>query len=224
MWLGVSQWCDPPLNGAINELRLHEGLMNEVEIALSRQAGPDALPISNPGTLQTVALQSPPLFINDPNPTQAILLGNYQNVSNVDITPFTGVTFQSTDTNIFKVSATGLMTPVAVGTASLISSYNSMSSTSQVSVLAPTAVSYNNLPATLDVGNPATTTYNVPLFASFSGGISNVDVTAFTGVTRTSSDTNIATITALGVVTVLNPGTTTITSTYAGQSIPAVLT
>jgi hypothetical protein len=224
MWLGVSQWFDPPLNGAINELRLHEGLLNEVQIALSRQAGPNALPVSNPGTLQSVALQTPPLFINNPIATQATLLGNYQNVSNVDITPFTGVTLQSTDTNIFTVSAAGLMTPVSVGTASLIGTYNSLSTTSQVSVLAPTSLSLNNLPATLDVGDPATTTYPVPLFANFPGGITNVNVTAFTGVTRSSSDTNVATITAAGVITVLNPGSTTITSTYAGLSIPATLT
>jgi hypothetical protein len=225
MWLGVSQWNDPPLNGSINELRLHEGLMNDLEIALSRQAGPDALPIADPGTLQSIALEAPPLFVNDTATTQAALRGNYQNVTNVDITPFAGVSFQSTDTNIFTVSATGALTPKAAGTADLIGTYTSMSATSQVSVLAPTSLSVlPNLPATLDVGDPATTTYAVPLFGNFPGGISNVNVTAFTGVTRSSSDTNVATVTAAGVITVLNPGTTTITSTYSGQSVQATLT
>jgi len=225
MWLGVSQWFDPPLNGSINELRLHEGLMNDLQIALSRQAGPDALPVSDPGTLQTVALEAPPLFINDTATTQATLRGNYQNVTNVDITPFTGVSFQSTDTNIFTVSASGSMTPKAVGTANLIATYTSMSTTSQVSVLAPTSLSVlPNLPVTLDVGDPATTTYIAPLFGNFPGGISNVNVSGFTGVTRSSSDTNVATVTAAGVITVLNTGTTTITSTYSGQSVQAALT
>jgi hypothetical protein len=225
MWLGVSQWNDPPLNGSINELRLHEGLMNDLQIALSRQAGPDALPIADPGTLQSIALQAPPLFVNDTATTQATLRGNYQNVTNVDITPFTGVSFQSTDTNIFTVSATGALTPRAAGSANLIGTYNSMSTTSQVSVLAPTSLSVlPNLPATLDVGDPATGTYTVPLFGNFSGGISNVNVTAFSGVTRSSSDTNVATVTAAGVITVMNPGTTTITSTYSGQSAQATLT
>jgi hypothetical protein len=76
----------------------------------------------------------------------------------------------------------------------------------------------------LDVGDPATSTYTVPLFGNFPGGISNVNVTGFTGVTRSSSDTNVATVTAAGVITVLNPGTTTITSTFSGQSVQAVLT
>lgn len=224
MWLGVSQWFDPPLNGRINEFRLHEGLLSEVQIALSREAGPDALPIANPGTLQSIALEVPPLFINGTAIAQATLRGNYQNVANVDITPFAGVSFQSTDTNIFTVSAAGVLTPITAGTASLIANYNSMSTTGQVAVLTPSSVSVTNLPATLDVGNPATTTYTVPLLAAFPGGISNINVTAFTGVTRGSSDTNVATVTDAGVVTVLNPGSTTITSTYAGQSVQATLT
>jgi hypothetical protein len=225
MWLGVSQWNDPPLNGTINELRLHEGLMDDLQIALSRQAGPDALPISDPGTLQSIALDAPPLYINDPNTTQATLRGTYQNVSNVDVSFFSGVSFESTDTNIFTVSATGAMAPRTVGTANLISTYNSMSATSQVSVLAPTSLSVlPNLPATLDVGDPATVSYIAPLFGNFPGGISDVNVTGFTGVTRSSSDTNVATVTAAGVITVLNPGTTTITSTYSGQSVDATLT
>jgi hypothetical protein len=224
MWLGVSQWNDPPLAGDINELRLHEGLQNEVQIALSRQAGPDALPVTNPGALQSLSLLSPPLYINNPLTTQATLLGNFQNASNVDITPLTGVVLESSDTNIFTVSATGLMTPRAVGTASLIGSYSSLSTTSQVSVLAPTSVYVTALPATLDVGNPAHSPYTVPLLANFPGGISNVNVSGFTGVTRSSSDANVATITAAGVITVLNPGSTTITSTYWDQTNQAVLT
>jgi hypothetical protein len=116
------------------------------------------------------------------------------------------------------------MTPRAVGTANLIGSYNSLSTTSQVSVLAPTSVSVTNLPATLDVGNPAHSPYTVPLLANFPGGINNVTVTGFTGVTRSSSDTSVATITAAGVITVLNPGTTTITSAYSGQTNQATLT
>jgi len=224
MWLGVSQWFDPPLDGAINELRLHEGLQTEVQIALSRQAGPNALPVSNPGPLQSLSLEAPPLFINNPVTTQAYLRGNFQNAANVDITPLTGVSLQSTDTNVFTISTTGLMTPRGVGTASLIGSYDSLSVTSQVSVLSPTSVTVTNLPATLDVGNPAHSPYTVPLLASFPGGINNVNVSGFTGVTRTSSDTTVATITAAGVITVVNPGTTTITSTYWNQTNQAVLT
>ena len=224
MWLGVSQWFDPPLSGNINEFRLHEGLLNEVQIALSRQAGPDALPVTDPGALQSVSLQAPPLYVNNPLTTQATLFGNFQNATNVDITPLTGVSLQSTDTNIFTVSATGLMTPRAVGTANLIGGYNSLSTTSQVSVLAPTSAYVTALPTTLDVGNPAHSPYTVPLLANFPGGISNVNVSAFTGVTRSSSDTNVATITGAGVITVLNPGATTITSSYLNQTNQAALT
>jgi hypothetical protein len=91
-------------------------------------------------------------------------------------------------------------------------------------VLAPTSVYVTALPATLDVGNPAHSPYTVPLLANFPGGISNVDVTVFTGVTRSSSATNVGTITGAGVITVLNPGSTIITSTYLNQTNQATLT
>ncbi len=49
VWLGVSQqWNEPPLNGRLNELRIYDGVLNDADIALSREAGPDALPVPRP--------------------------------------------------------------------------------------------------------------------------------------------------------------------------------
>jgi hypothetical protein len=78
-----------------------------------------------------------------------------------------------------------------------------------------------NLPATRDAGS---LNFAVPLLAAYSDGHSNIVVSAATGVTRTSSDPNVATISAGGNVTVRNPGVTTITSTYRGLTAQGTLT
>lgn len=221
MWVGVSQWNDTPLSGQINEMRLHEGILDEVQIALSRAAGPNGTPITNPGSLTNISFLVSPLYIGNPVASQAILRGDYQNVTGVDITSFNGVQIQSSDTNVFLVTATGAMTPVSLGTASLIASYKTFSTTSSVSVLAPISLVASNLPASLPAGGP---NYTVPILAGFPGGITGVNVSAFAGVTRASSDTNVATISQVGVATLLSPGTTTITSTYRDQTNQAVLT
>ncbi len=39
VWLGVSLWNDPTLNGWINEIRIHEGVMTDSEVAASYSAG-----------------------------------------------------------------------------------------------------------------------------------------------------------------------------------------
>lgn len=41
VWLGVSQWQDPVLNGWISELRIYEGAFTDADAAASDAAGPD---------------------------------------------------------------------------------------------------------------------------------------------------------------------------------------
>ncbi|HYG23011.1 MAG TPA: LamG domain-containing protein [Verrucomicrobiae bacterium] len=210
-WIGISQWNDPIFNGRINEFRIYEGVMNDVDIAMSRKAGPNALAVS-PGNLVSIQAQPANLLIGNPLGMQAVLLGNYQNVTNVDITGLSGVTLQSANTNIFTVNALGLLTPRTFGTANLVASYQGMSSTSTVSVLSPVSLQLD-LTNTLYAGGIAS---NAVLRANFGGSVTNINVNAFTNVTFTSANTNIATITAAGAVTPINVGTTTIISTYAG--------
>jgi hypothetical protein len=124
----------------MNEFRIYEGVLDELAIALSLKAGPNALPIT-PGSLQSVSLKAPALFINNPTATQATLLGSFQNITDLDITGLSVVQLSSTDTNVFTVSATGALTPVSVGSASLIANYQTFSATSSVSVLAPVSLS-----------------------------------------------------------------------------------
>ncbi len=227
VWLGMSQYADPALNAKINELRLWEGLFNEVDVAVHRKAGPDAtLPLAAPGTLQSISLQPiKSLHVGDATTLPVTLLGDFQNVTAVDITGLNGVAMQSSNTSIFTVTVPGNASPtvsgISAGTASLVATYQTFSSTTSVTVLAPTSISVTNLPLTVDQGSP---TITVRLFANFADGSNNVDVTLFAGVTRSSSATNVATITTNGVITVLTNGTTTITSTYGGLTNQGLLT
>lgn len=216
-WLGVAQWNDPALNGSINEFRIHEGVLTDINVALSRAAGPDALPISNPGPLVSMSLHAPVLAVGSPGGAQAVLTGNFQNISGVDISGLTDVTYASANTNIFTVSARGFVTPrTNVGSADLIATYPGFSSTSVVHVLAPASLTLD-VPANIYAGGANVT---LQLLADFPGGgtngLTNVNVSGYAGVTRASSATTVATITAAGVFAPLSPGSTTITSTYGG--------
>lgn len=220
MWLGIGQYGDPPFNGSINELRLYEGVLGELKIALDRKAGPNTLPVADPGALQQISLQTPALYVGNPNSTQLTLLGDYQNATGLEITAFDGVKYESADTNIFTVSSTGALRPQAVGTANLIATYKTFSATSAVSVLAPVAL---HVPATSRVEN--STGFTLSLFADFGGDLTNVNVTAFNGVTRTSSNTNQLAIANNGSVSFVGGASSpTVTSTYGGLTDTSAVT
>jgi hypothetical protein len=139
----------------------------------------------------------------------------------VNVTAFTGVTRSSSDTNVATVTATGVITVLNPGTTTITSTYSGQSVQATLTVLAPTSLSVTNLPATKEAGS---LNFAVPLLAAYSDGHTNVNVSAATGVVRTSSDTTVATITGGGTVTVRSPGVTTITSSYGGLTAQGALT
>jgi len=226
-WIGTAQWPDPGFRGSLNEFRIWEGTLGDLNVALSRKAGPNSLP-ADPGDLVSVSVQATNLLIGNPATSPSYLLGNFQNVTSVDITGLSGVSLVSQDTNIFTVSTAtvtmGALTPRNVGSAGLRGSYLGIASTSTVYVLAPVALKLDLTNSTLYAGGaPITAALLADFPGSSTNGFTNVNVSAFNGVTRSSSDTNVATITAAGVVTPLNPGTTTLTSTYGGLTNQFVL-
>jgi hypothetical protein len=150
------------------------------------------------------------------------LFADFSNGSNnVNVTAFNGVTRASSDTNVATITGAGVITLRAPGTSTITSAYASLTNQALLTVLAPSSLYVTNLPATLDAGSANLT---VNLFADFANGTSNVNVTAATGVVRTSSDTNVATITGAGVITIRNPGVTTITSAFGGVTNQGTLT
>ncbi len=216
-WLGASQWNDPPFHGSISELRIYEGVLSDVSIALSQTAGPDAVP-PDPGTLQSVTLTTPPLLPGNPFPSQAGFLGTFQHATNVNISGVSGVTYTVGNTNIFTINPTGGMVAVTnAGTTTLIASYGGLSATTTVSVVGPVASSVTNLPASAVFDGP---TLSASLIATFPGA-TNVNVSGFAGTTWSVSDPLLASVSANGTVTPLSPGTVTISGSYQGLTASA---
>lgn len=216
VWLGLSQWDDPPFQGSINEFRIYEGALSEIDIALRRQAGPDKLP-SDPGLLQSLAASAPALLLGNPAGSQAAVLANFQNTPNVDVTALSSTSLKSTDPGVFTVAAGGLLRPVAVGTASLVATYGGLSATTSVSVLAPTSLTLV-APSSLYAGGPLA---NAVLTAQYAG--TNANVAGFNGVTFSSDKPAVASVNNTGGILPLRAGTAVITATYGGLTANATI-
>ncbi|HHY83910.1 MAG TPA: hypothetical protein GYA07_00030, partial [Verrucomicrobia bacterium] len=219
-WLGVSQWDDTPFGGRYNEFRIWEGVLTDLDIALSRHAGPDASVVGNAGELQSIEVPDQVLLIGNPANAQAILHANFENYQGVEIQSISGVSFQSLDTNVFTSTSGGSLNDVALGTAELVASYSGLTATGTVSVIAPTSVTLGLTNRMKAGGLPV----NAILTADFTSTITNVNVTGFEGVTWSSSDTNVAAVSATGQVTPKNPGVAVITASYGGRTDDVTLT
>jgi hypothetical protein len=216
-WLGVSQWNDAPFHGAIREFRIYEGALTELDIALRRQAGPDALP-PDPGLLELISLEVPPLLSGNPAAARAALLADFANTQGVDVSGLSTAQFESTDTSIFTVGNDGNLSSVGVGSADLIATYGGLSVTSTVAVLEPVSLSVA-IPSPLPAGGPVSMAV---LTAEYPDDIT-ADVSGFAGVNFTSTAMSIATVSANGGVLPLRVGSSTIEATFAGLNASATV-
>jgi uncharacterized protein YjdB len=115
------------------------------------------------------------------------------------------------------VNSSGLITAVAIGSATITASYDSQSVQIPVNVTAvPVTVSSITLSQTGTIqmfpGEPA---QNVTATANMSDSTTQ-DITSL--ATWTSSDTSVATVTTSGAITAVATGTSTITASYGGQT------
>jgi hypothetical protein len=218
-WLGVSLYNDPPFYGSINEMRIYEGALTDLDVALHSQSGPDAIPAA-PGSLKTLSLTAPALYPGNTVLAPSSLLANFQNISNVNIAAVAGVTFTSKDTNIFTVNSLGQLLPVKSGSAQLLATYQTLSATTTVTVLTPTVLRLVMTNSMYAGGVSVTPS----LLADFPG-VSNVNVIGFTGVgnSLTSSAPAIASINTNGIVNPLKSGSTVISANYQGLSAQSTL-
>jgi Concanavalin A-like lectin/glucanases superfamily len=135
-WLGRSQFAaDAYLIGSINEFRIYDGALNPLEAAADFQNGPDTVS-SAYGTVTNVQLTvASPLSIG--SGTQAAVkvrttvLTNAIEIVDSDFV----INFVSANTNVVTVSSNGIVQAIGSGTANVIATFSSISSTQAVQVI-----------------------------------------------------------------------------------------
>ena len=128
------------------------------------------------------------------------------------------VTWTSSTAAVASVSATGVVTGVAVGSTTITATSEGKSGTSAVTVTAAPV-------ATVTV-SPATVTIAVPGTAALTAIVTDVNGTIVVNrpISWESSKTKVATVASTGVVTAVAAGTATITATSGGKKGSSVVT
>ncbi|HEU5068871.1 MAG TPA: hypothetical protein VFV96_00480 [Verrucomicrobiae bacterium] len=125
-YLGRSQfYVDPAATESIDEFRVYSGVLDATNVAFHYAAGPDNV-VSDPGALQSVSLALNTNMLQQGQQT-VLAYGTFANVSGVPLNNFSGVSFTSSDTNVFTVSASGVVRAVGYGTATITVSYGDQS-------------------------------------------------------------------------------------------------
>lgn len=128
------------------------------------------------------------------------------------------VTWSSSAPGVATVSATGLVTAVSVGAATITATVEGQTGTAAITV--------TPIPVASVAVSPATATITVGIPQQLSAIARDAAGNILTGrpVTWNSGNTNIATVSATGLVTGVTPGVAVITATSEGRTGTAVLT
>jgi len=199
--LGKSLYnVDPALSGSINEFRIYSGVLAPTAIVINDAAGPDHL-VTSPGTLQTLQLTSPASTLLLGGSLQLSFLGNFANVTNVNLIAYGGASFASGNPAVLTVNPTnGVVHAVSTGTASVTATDGAQSasvSITVVSVPATLAHRYSFANDASDSVGGANGTLNGD--ATVAGGQVVLDGTSGTYVSFPGAQINIATNSAISV-------------------------
>lgn len=161
--------------------------------------------------LTAIAVSAAASSVEVGNTVQFAAQGTYSDGSKSDITK--KVTWTSSDTTLATVSAQGVATAVAAGVVSVKATADGKEGLASLTVTAPAALTTITISATstaVDVG----ATLTLVATGTYADGSKK---TLSTGVTWTTSDATIATVSTAGVVTGVKDGTATIKATVAGK-------
>ncbi|MBC8095462.1 MAG: hypothetical protein H7Y43_06600 [Akkermansiaceae bacterium] len=142
-----------------------------------------------------------------------------------NITTQPGIGYSSADTNLFTVTANGVLSvSTNLGTANLVITYtnanlSTLSVTQTVTAALPTSVRLVPRPDTLYLNSllPANTS-KLDLFANFAGGGNNVNIAGFNGVTINDATPAVATVDSTGLITPVAVGMADLSITYLGTT------
>jgi hypothetical protein len=123
--------ADPYAPFNVEEFRIYNGPLTPQQIALDAASGPSQI-LTNPGALLSIQLEVTPMPAGATG--QAVVLGNFANVSNVNLFTYGQPTVVSTNSSVLSVSASGLVTAVGPGSATIVATYGGLSVTNIVTV------------------------------------------------------------------------------------------
>jgi hypothetical protein len=134
-YLGRSLYnTDPYLNASINEFRVYNGALAKSQIALDAAAGPDRI-VTDPGTLQSLMMSVTNLPDGGTELPNAI--GNFANVTNVNLFAYGQPVVVSANTNVAVVNGSGVILGIAPGTATITVSYGGLTNSALLTVTLP---------------------------------------------------------------------------------------
>ena len=167
-------------------------------------------------TLSSIAVTPPTATLAKAATQQLTVTGTYSDGS---VAPLTSTsTFSSSATSVATVSAAGLVTAVAGGSATITATNAGKTATAAITVT-PTLQSIAATPATVSLSQGGTQALTVT--ATYDSG-SPADVTST--ATYATSAASVATVSASGVVTAVVAGSATITATYSGKTSTVAVT
>jgi hypothetical protein len=125
---------DPYLVGWIDEFRVWNQALSPSEIEASFEAGPNQVN-TNAGTLKSIQLTLAQPILSIGLSEGTALKGSYANLTNVvNLNGSSGIAYQSGNTNILTISDSGLIQSISNGTATVVASYQGLSSTQSVTI------------------------------------------------------------------------------------------
>ncbi len=114
-YLGFDQYNDPSLSGSVDELRIWNGAVTPLYLLVSAAAGPGVVQNNLTPTSTTVSVNTNPI---QGQTQQAAVVGNFSQVTGVKLTSLV-TNWVSSDPSVVTVNSSGLVTAVAVGSATV---------------------------------------------------------------------------------------------------------
>ena len=159
---------DANLNGAINEMRIYNGPVTPLQLAIDYAAGPDNV-VSNTGAFLALRLIVPSTNMVSLSTQTVTVFADYANVTNVNVTT-AGVTFTSGNSNIVAVTAPGSIRAFAPGTTTLTTTFSGTNASRSITVTNTPTVLAHRWSFTDGTDSVGGATASLIGTASFAGG------------------------------------------------------
>ena len=217
-WLGRSNWPDTLFVGSFDEFRVYDEALDQQQVLNNFVDGPDTLNGAGTGAFSGITASAGDSEILAGGTTSVSVRADYENAASLHAIN-SGVAYSSDNMDVVTVDEFGVVTGVGLGTANIMADYSGQSSSVSISVLAPASIASSAAVPELIVNGSTT----ISTIASY-GAVVDRDITNIAGMTYSSANDSIATVSEAGEVTGVNPGDVTITVEFGGLTSDVAIT